>query len=639
MPSDGLVHRKTTIITLQDVINDVDLLRPENVRLKLSRYKTPIDIGSLCFKIRQLRHNLGANGSAPLKVNVSSLLVERRNLIVNMLDSFVLGSYTDATINSKIKDARDCLKWCDENGYSNVFESPEKARFAYIAYSEYLRDVIRQKQGRSINPRTAKCLQLGMKRILSLVFPDDILDISRMVHTIRGSVSTKLPPAQSKVEFMRDVHIAIFEHYTEQVLSGNSFPWRLELPNQGKAKYVFPFTTGNAAPFKSSYGGKLPPTHDYENGTVRDKAQYIEFCRKEKRKYSNPLARTRKAKEQLASANNDLRHRARVQFASLAVASFIQLFLLSTGANAGTVRELKWEDFQTEQTLASNMFTAIKPRAKGKEVSYILGARMRNLFKRYLKLRSWLLNGQKFDYLFFNMDKHHRKVKRLNKDFVGSYYNRLRGLYIPESTENLTTQDYRLFKVGELYRAGENSSDIADSLQHSEKTSEQVYARGDIELQQGEFHNFWSAADRIKVLFLDNDDVHTTSTPSGQCGSLGTPEPVNAAPPITPDCSVPQGCLFCSHYAIHADDKDIRKILSVLYVVTELHSKLAHVRDVDGLYGHLINRIRDLLERVTAFSSDCKNMVSKLKDEVLEHGLLTPYWDRVVQRYEALGIL
>src|SRR5690606_25185923 len=71
--------------------------------------------------------------------------------------------------------------------------------------------------------------------------------------------------------------------------------------------------------------------------------------------------------------------------------------------------------------------------------------------------------------------------------------------------------------------------------------------------------------ERIAVQMLD-ETVDVQTLPVGACVTA-TPQPEKAmgftvqAP--TPNCQQFEHCLFCQHYAVHADDEDVRKLLSL----------------------------------------------------------------------------
>lgn len=87
-----------------------------------------------------------------------------------------------------------------------------------------------------------------------------------------------------------------------------------------------------------------------------------------------------------------------------------------------------------------------------------------------------------------------------------------------------------------------------------------------------ELSTYWESvkASAVAIKIVEPSNVNNTfdkTTTVGHCDDYGHPEAKVASPPIEPNCKKQFGCLYCEHYAIHADDEDIHKLFCLSYVV------------------------------------------------------------------------
>ena len=117
----------------------------------------------------------------------------------------------------------------------------------------------------------------------------------------------------------------------------------------------------------------------------------------------------------------------------------------------------------------------------------------------------------------------------------------------------------------------------------------------------------------------------------GQCKEYRTPMSDDSSRSIIPDCTQPEGCLFCTKYYVHADEQDIRKLCSCLYVITETRILADSEIHFNTVFGAVIKRISFLLETISSKSKALKKMVERIQHEVVEEEKLTYYWAAKLQ--------
>ncbi len=95
----------------------------------------------------------------------------------------------------------------------------------------------------------------------------------------------------------------------------------------------------------------------------------------------------------------------------------------------------------------------------------------------------------------------------------------------------------------------------------------------------------------------------------GICINPGKPKAVAENLPTTPNCKSIEGCLFCDKYRVHADEVDVRKVLSARYYIQKA-SRLANSHEqyirlffatlqrIDFILGELKRRIPELVEKM-----------------------------------------
>lgn len=653
-----LVERKTIVVTRLQLAQD--FLHPEKVRVQFKKSVRvhPIDLGALAYTIRQPQKN-NHLAHLPWLVDESSFVPSRRRLLVKLHDAMLISGNEDSSVKKQIDAYLELILWFDSHGHSEAFVTKESARAAYIAYVAELNHQIKSVELNNIIPKTANGKQRKLITLLELYWDNQATqEIIREIPIIKGKRPEGEAPEEAKVRFATRTFLHLARGFKAFIMENQPFPYLLQMPDY--ECYVFP-SNDNACITRYTKGEVF--CYQYQEGRL---STPNEFLMKNPQKKGSDKAKASYAQREIAKAQTNLkavntnpRNFNRLNYAALAMQSYMQLFILMTGVNRSELIQLEYDDdFTLEKDLLKNDFRAIKMRAAGREVAYHLGNRKGlELFKEYIELRNWVLDGIDCPYLFFIMERdggYTGNLLQFRDDSVYRVYKSVKGKFFPSSFENITARKVRKYKTVVWNEIGVAQEAIAEGLNHDIGTNHKYYAVSSPDRQQKEFSLFFEATkaaaklitarpeatEHIPLSVIDcSDSSSTTKIGSGHCDDFEQPEAMEAEPPIAPDCTSQMGCLYCEHYVCHSDAEDIKKLYSLLYVIEAVREMAIDFNHSDKLLLELTVRIQLVLTQMSAKSEDIKTLVESIKEDVIEHGILTSFWEFRLQRYEAMGVL
>ncbi|HEX8596338.1 MAG TPA: hypothetical protein VF682_24100 [Pseudomonas sp.] len=330
--------------------------------------------------------------------------------------------------------------------------------------------------------------------------------------------------------------------------------------------------------------------------------------------------------------------------ASMAMGAYACIFSLITGAGASEFVEFEYDEaVEIEESLVKKELTTIKFRARGLTTRYPIGrGRGRQLLRSYFKLRAWVLNGAHCDYLFFTMKKNGKysgEYDQLPASFSTRFFGRIRGTFLPPDAKNIPPGAVRKFKSLILHELRVSPSLVADVLNHAQSMNASSYSEISVDRQEDEFSTYWQAVRKAADVVRDRSASASTSTVVGHCGEADTPVRIIESVPIEPNCTSQYGCLYCANYVCHADDDDVHKLLSLNYVINSVRDTAQDVSHAERLFRDLSIRINVIIEAVSARSAETALVVAEVKQRVEQLGVLTPFWEKRLQRYEKLGVV
>ncbi|SDO01320.1 hypothetical protein SAMN04487957_10348 [Halomonas shengliensis] len=654
MINDGVYKSRPYVVLTRKELG-AEILRPENILLSLpeSQRKKPHDIGSLCFSQRAVRRS-GWNTNREIQalpVIMSSLMVDRREFVARYLDTVAVSGLRDESINTKLVEIVKIFDWLDSNRYSNFLSSEERAEKAYIAYTDYLYHEIQN--GRLAVNTAAKRQGMLIHGIIGLMFSDVEYQIKAKTYRIREKKNiTQAPSRHDFNEYLS--YLVPFIRGLRKALMNDDFPLTI---NEGKCKmYIFTGNTGYSYS-PEIHGEELSSIgiFDLKNGRLLTMNEYVESkvdlrsttISEKKRRSSLKNEYNRSLKIFQKSNVDKSRAYYRVFWAQKVIRGYAILLQFLTGMNNTPLVNLKYEDaLAVGKGSVKKELISIKHRAKGRVEPYPLGGRRGlKILREYLEFRDWLLDGEEYDLLFFSNAETSGKRDMpvpLRSDFQTRFFKQLKGKLFPSYVKNISPMLARKYKSIALEFIGATEEEAADLLNHSLETNRRSYGAPSVDDSSRELSQFWgavkSSAEKVKLIGSD-DGISGVDIAVGHCNDLGNAEEISEGSLIEPNCRTQYGCLYCEHYVCHADDEDIRKLLCLKYVIEEVRGQAVEFEAADQLFQDLCLRVEALLKRMTELYPKMIDSIDVIREEVFELGVLTPFWESRLNRYEEMGVI
>jgi hypothetical protein len=626
-----LVMRETTPIKISELGGGQEFLHPEKVTVKLDpRIRvSPFDFGSLAYAVRESR---GYDGFAVLE---TSLVEGRREILRIMLDHLSVVGNRDTSILTYLRNVEIVISWCNENGHIDALLTPEASRLAYKEYTEQLNHKMLVEC--TLQPLTCIQRQRAFRCLIELVHRHDATYVLRGVLPIKVNRKPRTPPREADVRAYLDICIRIATQFSTFLLEGQPYPMIVQFSHYQAS--IFPFHGAVATPYSQIRKDNVLSPDGTRVATAEEYSLSNSWCKPSEA--SRQIADTHRV---INLANTDFRHDQRMWAASMAMGAYACIFSLITGAGVSEFVEFEYDDaVEIEQSLVKKELTTIKFRARGLTTRYPIGrGRGRQLLRSYLKFRAWVLNGAHCDYLFFTMKKSGRysgEYDQLPVCFSTRFFGRIKGTFLPSDAKNIPPGAVRKFKSLILHELRVSPSLIADSLNHTQSVNASSYSEVSVDKAQDEFSTYWQAIRKAAGLVRDRPTSPSTPTVVGHCNEIDTPVKIIQSAPIEPNCTSQYGCLYCANYMCHADDDDVHKLLSLHYVINSVRNTAQDIGHAERLFRDLSIRINVIIEAVASRSAEKSSLVAEVKQRVDQLGILTPFWEKRLQRYEKLGVV
>lgn len=617
------------------------VLKPEQIILRFESGRS-VDIGALCYLRREVvstgRNKIrkSAEGRAVDLTSFNQARANRVRALITHISNDVRHS------GRRVETCRDLVSrfiafmgWADENDYRSVLDSAEAARSVVRAYAWHIRERVKM-NALSVNSGARQ--QWAVFSFLSDFF--DVDELVRGINLLRvrhATVESTNPPneeAQSKVLALCE---ALFAGLTDLVLARKSYPFQIVVPKYlnwpDDALWIFPTSVGFMPPqmlAKRQTHYRFGWGYNYGHGrlsTLDELRSIKQFAEDTK----SQLKAIQAAKQQLATANNDPRHTKRIQAGARALDVFILMFLAQTGMNWAQIIDLPWGD-DYEVSASHQAFRTIKWRAGNKDIHFELPIAFMPKFRRYIELRKYLLNGYACPFLFFKLGP--QATGKATKIIFGPQSTYITLRRIDPDLPKVMPRQWRAAKSDWLIR-NTDPSIAAMVLQNSEKTVLASYAAGSETTHMEEMTVFF---DMVKSKVISSDEVIDTgvSRAIGICSDYGTPHQISGDVPVQPDCKREEGCLFCEKFRIHADERDVRKLLSCRYCLQQMAPLAGSEERFQATLNPIFTRIQVILDEV--HSRDVA-VVPKITYEVENEGELDPYWASKLEMLIDLGLI
>ncbi|NRP46354.1 MULTISPECIES: hypothetical protein [unclassified Marinobacterium] len=330
------------------------------------------------------------------------------------------------------------------------------------------------------------------------------------------------------------------------------------------------------------------------------------------------------------------------------------LFACASTANSEIILDLKIDTLEFSRTTKNMRCSGLKGRADGAEVKPEIGVAFLPILKKIIDLRQLVAKHRAFDneYFFSPFPDPRTPVSEANES---TYRFSASNLSFKQSGKTIgvwtlmskSFKDFKYFTITELRNFGSRKfSDLskgdtekaASILGHTKAVNEKSYNEESI---QNAGPRFTEAFQQIRKTALSKTrsqeriPVHIVDGESDAdfIGSGSCTNPNNAklqsgftqdAP--TPDCRKFENCLFCEHYAVHADEEDLRRLYSIKYIAEQLRGVQGVIEDYLRHWGAISDRAIEVIEAIEKKKEHLPELSKKIREEVYEKEELDDFW-------------
>lgn len=533
-------------------------------------------------------------GGALISFDPSSLSAARAAALPAAFDQlskeFRRAGTRPAAIAAHLRSLAQFLAWADgaenEGCYETVLSDPERALQALTGYHSFLRSRL---QSHQLTSSTAAARDRHAVALLSTIhgreFKDDIEALSRRADQSRG---TKAPKDEEVKAFVSRAQ-AVFDSAAELLL------------NEAASAPLSARQLRRSA-VNDSDAVTLPESYTQE------------------------------------------------RLMELACVAYAALVLADSGANLAVLQGYEEPDDLLDQLAQPDKVNlrdwSIKFRAGRTRVPVHLSALTVTRMRTYLRVRHAFvasLGGEDVR-PFFVQGAYSRAAPRTNsptavRPLDKAFLTHLRQKFSAVGAElpQVTLRQLRTYKQQHLVRH-QPLNVAAAMMGHSVATAVRAYSRAQEGLRQAEMRHFLGSLEKTVLVASEGipEATPTEALPAGACADYGKPVPSASAPLVQPDCAKVEGCFFCKNYRLHADERDLRKLMScrvALKSIAPLHPDSARAERV---YIAIVDRIDALLGEI---QRRVPQVYAAVRADVDERGNLTPYWSTKLQQLHLLGML
>lgn len=562
--------------------------------------------------------------------------------IIKAAEAYRLGrDLSQGTMENVFNQILVFIYWLDNERISfpkNIAE----AKQCFRAYKEYLQVFI--KAGKNVTVianKHARSLLL-MEQVLNDTKNEIAEDISTINFVRRKaneySYATK---TQSELAYAFAFYYHFFDQVTDFLLEAKPYPYTITLPRGNAVLLPYPNSNvlasyepplrGNIA--VSYYDGHILNDDDIESA-ISNLPDKNSIRAKKRAVYKRVRSELNEVLQEVNSVSN---HPFRLALGNRAMDAWFMVMLAITGMNDSLQATLQWgkDDFTT--TKESQEFRSIKARARNKPVTFPIRKAFIKSFEKFLLLRRFVLDRHECEYLYFTGFGENAKMTEAQRR--GTSGARIFSSFSSLDSElpNVKSRDFRRDRGNDILKSKGLLAAIA-ALQNSKSVFLDRYSGETRDEKANQVHSFLqNIHETVTVKPATNELMNIAG--GCTCEEELKPEPHSIELPIIPDCSDPKSCLFCIHYRTHPEKEEIRKLLSIEYIIKEISLPRAESQE------HYNKAMKPWLDRIDALciamiGIDCKAeaLIEELRHEVFYEGMLTPYWLNWMEMLEELEV-
>lgn len=608
------------------------LLRPHLTQLTwLGHPRLRADIGQLCF----LRRITSDRQRAKHQLEESSYSEDRARAVLRLVhcasERQRLGA-RPATVLSQLRAVMKFVAWADSNGLHLALCNIEASESAFAEFSRYQRDRI----SRNLQKKNSAAQdQRSIKDMLASFF--EVEEFAGQIPAIRGSRKHTDPtrvPDESEQGILMAWCGELFDVISKGVLEELPYPLLLEgpTPDTRQARRVWLLPTYQ---YQSSLQKGTAPWN-LDTGAVREYAELKAAFLQVSSKFAAQRANNARAgaKSKLDEANSSARSAVRLSDGNLAAACFGILLLAETGMNLAQLIDLRWgsdlEAALDSPEVVRQQFRRIKYRAGGRAVNFVVSLGFIPRLKCYLRLRAFLLNSDTHSEFLVRRAPDGSPAS-FTVDFIDLAQRRIktRGIEIP----SVSARMWRAAKQDWLV-SNDRPEIAAEMMGHSLDTALKAYSNGTESNHRRELAAFFRSVERT-VCAASERKADQLESAVGSCVNFKKPISIDPGAGVTPTCKSAEGCLFCDNYRVHADERDIRKLLSCRYCLRITSNRADSLEDYDRTFGAVLRRIEFLLSEIGKRNA---SLISDIERSVDVAGELDPFWSSKLEQLLELGL-
>ncbi len=312
-------------------------------------------------------------------------------------------------------------------------------------------------------------------------------------------------------------------------------------------------------------------------------------------------------------------------------------FIAATACNLSVAQKLEIADSEFLPSTQGRRFYGVKPRAIGKPVASEFGARFTPTFRKIIDIRNWLIGDRKSPHVFVVSPKGTNAIGYIGTSAFQTLKKLIHKCY-PRISWVPPTQWRKNVSYAYINKSGGDTALTAEKLSNTERTVAKNYARPAVDELASQITNLLDAihstaiartrkTDQIPVRII-NEVRQKETIGVGDCVKRSGLDPRRTAGftehAPQPSCRAPETCLFCDFYAVHADEADIRRLLSLRYVIIATRPDIDHDHWAQKITP-TIHRIDEVLTAISQTDSDIPPLISKVREEI-KSGHLDQFW-------------
>ena len=557
-----------------------------------------------------------------------------REIVRSAAVAFYTGVQRPSTLRGIACSAINMIEWTDTHTSIDALADGESYREALKVYVDHLND--RYARGDIVEhttaTNTANCMQIGTWAF-GLSNEYMLEHVKRVKRNTRALENSTEPPDQSTIKESYSLNKRLFEELSSFLTNKRDYPHQITLPQE--KLWVLPAKSWGATEeilLTLPAWGKSK-VWNYKTGKLYTEQEAMTFrtSPSETRKYRS-REKINLEKRELVLANTEY-SKPRITISQWAHDAYLSIFAAITNANETSVRNFTWDDslvFRECIFPKSPKLRTVKYRANGMDVVFEIRANGIALFERFLNFRKYILRGREHKYLFVTLSRE-GEISQLAAGTLRRHYSRIRAQLYP----GFKGVGYREWRAN----AGTVAFDIAGAttasqiLQTSVKSVLRNYSKGTIENWERDLTAYFNA-------FAEEFGVYKARRiPIGHCNGDGIPENLDKNPAMRPNCTNFEGCLHCNKYSLHIDEEDIRKILSMQYVILQTEHTAASKEKFNYAFKSTLSKIEWILSEVSNTSREAKELVDQTRTQVFEEEDITEYWQAKLNMLIEMGVI